>query len=281
MDEGNVGRIRKWVIRICVVTPLVLIGVGVLGLKSMLDFAVPKRPDPETYVREQKALRVALQENPAATRDIVLKRMESDPPNAWLWLEYLLYAETYRLERVKPSEQQAEAQKALMAQLAGITMIEKQNRTNMFAAVVGDPKVEYAWADAVKFAILAKNSDAIRPRATQWTKLADRGPISDQARAHQGYQYLGWADLIDGDVDGAARNLIRSGDFMDAPTLKSFGPSTKLADALVTKGRYSDVITWLEKVGQHWQPGITAEWIRWLKKGKRPGDEAWTQQFDY
>lgn len=70
--------------------------------------------------------------------------MESDPPNAWLWLEYLLYAETYRLERVKPSEQQAEAQKALMAQLAGITMIEKQNRTNMFAAVVGDPKVEYA-----------------------------------------------------------------------------------------------------------------------------------------
>jgi len=128
---------------------------------------------------------------------------------------------------------------------------------------------------------MAKRSDVLRERGKSWAQSGGFGPMEDDSNRHKGYQYLGWADLIDGDVDGAARNLIRSGDFMDAPTLKSFGPSTKLADELVTKGRYYDVITWLEKVGQHWQPGITAEWIRWLKKGKRPGDEAWTQQFDY
>jgi len=278
MDEGNVGRIRKWVIGICVVTPLVFIGLGILGFKSLMDFAVPKTPDPNTYVREQKAVSVALKENPSATRNMILKRMGADHPKAWIWLEYLAYAETDRLENVKPSEQQAEAQKALVAQLAGVKLLENQSRTNLFAILVGDPKVEYAWEDAADIAILAKSSDAIRPRATEWTKLADRGPISDHDRAHRGYQYLGWADLFDGDVDGAARNLVRSGDFIDKPTLESYGPSTRLADALISKGRYADVIIWVEKIKGHWEPEICDMWLAVLRKQERPADEAWTDQ---
>ncbi len=161
---------------------------------------------------------------------------------------------------------------ALDTQLAGIKVLESQR-----AGI----EIDFSWQHALKIAILARRSDLIRQCAQKWVSARDLWVFTDDSTRHDGYQYLGWADLIDGNIDAAADNLRRSGDFMNAPTLRSFGSSTALADALLKKDRYADVIAWLEKVRGHWEPEICDEWLTQLKKKIHPSDENWIGQFGY
>ena len=249
-----------------------LVALGFVAFRNLERRLTRRRIDPEVFQRERRALKSEFDKDKVGTRQRTLKAMQKNPKRAADQLSYLFFAERDYLESLPPDKQQTEAEVALNTQLAAIKVLDSQN-----AGI----QIDFSWDHAIKIAILARRSDLIRERAKDWATAGGVGMFSNDAERHDGYQYLGWADLIDGKIDAAAENLRRSGDFMSAPTLESFGPSTELADALLKKDRFADVIAWVQKVRGHWKPEICDAWLELLQKNQRPTDETWTGQFAY
>jgi hypothetical protein len=272
MDDAKVAAIRRWVVGICMLGAVGLIALGFVAFRNLERKLTGKRIDPEVFQRERRALKSDFDKDRAGTRQRTLTAMQKSPEHAADQLSYLFFAERDYLESLPPDKQQTEAEVALNTQLAAIKILESQN-TGI--------EIDFSWDHALKIAILARRSELIREHAKDWSTAGGVGIFSDDAKRHDGYQYLGWADLIDGKIDAAAENLRRSGDFMSAPTLESFGPSTELADALLKKDRFADVTAWVQKVRGHWEPETCDAWLELLKKNQRPTDETWTGQFAY
>jgi hypothetical protein len=236
--------------------------------------------DERRYLREQSAIETAYRTDRVALRQDTLTKMRSDPSNAGSHLSDLSKFERRALAKTPTKSIVREASNALETQLEALKILEYRPADSTDLEFGGWAERK-ARRNILDFAVLAKRSDILREHATIWAEAPRIGAKPDDWEKHDGSQYLGWADLIDGDLAGAAANLKTSASFMEGQKLSSVGPSTKLADALVSKGRSTDVMEWLEKVGQHWKPEVTKAWIRILKKGGRPTDDQWTSLLDY
>ncbi len=208
MDDAKVAALRKWVVAICAITPVLFLGLGFWGYKSFVEYEDREEVDDATYRRELRTVLALLIADAPAERKLTIHRMRAEPRKASLWLEYLAFAEKKRLERIRDSERTVEAQTALETQLEAIKILEHQARPNVLISVVGNPRIELAWEDLAHIAIVGKRTDILRSRASEWTKMGNRGPVSDDGRAHLGYQLLGWADLIDGKSEEATQNFL-------------------------------------------------------------------------
>jgi hypothetical protein len=284
MDDANVVAVRRWVIGILMLGPILCIGLAIFIIKSLAGYMDEDVLDDRTFERRAKEVAAAFAKDRTGTRQHTLLQMKNHPEDAEYSLMYLTFAEQNRLNALDSAgldstKLQAEAETALETQLKAMAILEAQ-RSSGPGQFFGSGTTNFHWESVLDFAVLAKRSDILREHAKGWAESGGIGIFADDQTRREGYTYLAWADLIDGNTDDAANNLVRSGDFVDAE-VKIAGPSTKLADALISKGQYGAVITWIEKVGAHWKPKTTKEWIRWLKKGKRPKDESWIQQGEY
>ena len=81
---------------------------------------------------------------------------------------------------------------------------------------------------------------------------------------------LGQVALLKGDVERAVQHLLRAGHTPGSPQLGSFGPSMKLALALLEKDRKKAVIEYLNLCGKFWKKARTDAWIRVIEEGGTP-----------
>jgi hypothetical protein len=236
--------------------------------------------DERRHLREMTAIENAYRADRVALRQDTLNKMRSDPFNAGSHLSNLSRFERQALAKSPAKSIVREASDALEIQLEALKILENQSADSTDLEFGGWAESE-ARRNILDFAVVAKRSDILREHATIWADAPRSGAKPDDWEKHDGFQFLGWADLIDGDLAGAATNLKTSAGLMEGQKLSLVGPSTKLADALISKGRSTDVIEWLETVGQRWKPEVTKVWIRTLKNGGRPTDDRWTSLLDY
>jgi|GEM_PF-6931839 len=83
-----------------------------------------------------------------------------------------------------------------------------------------------------------------------------------------GHEGLGLAALGRGDAEGAIAELLQMSDVPPGAVQGSFGPSMRLADALLKAGHRDPVVEYLQKVGTFWQPDKVNAWLERLKAGE-------------
>lgn len=84
-----------------------------------------------------------------------------------------------------------------------------------------------------------------------------RGLWSAGNAIHDGHMTLGLVALRDGDVSEAVVQLRLAGETPGSPQLGSFGPSMKLARALLLEGQTAPVLAYLEQCRRFWGMGST------------------------
>lgn len=263
---------------ICGLVAVAFTAKNISRISSLIDpFGLE---DERRHLREMTAIENAYRADRVALRQDTLNKMRSDPSNAGSHLSNLSRFERQALAKSPAKSIVREASDALEIQLEALKILENQSADSTDLEFGGWAESEARW-NILDFAVVAKRSDILREHATIWADAPRSGAKPDDWEKHDGFQFLGWADLIDGDLAGAASNLKTSAGLMEGQKLSLVGPSTKLADALISKGRSTDVIEWLETVGQRWKPEVTKVWIRTLKKGGRPTDDRWTSLLDY
>jgi len=89
---------------------------------------------------------------------------------------------------------------------------------------------------------------------------------------YKGNDVLGRIALNQGDLQGAARYLLRSGRTPGSPQLNTFGPDMSLAKKLLQRGEKDAVLQYLELCRKFWSMGGTTldDWTNAIKIGKIP-----------
>ena len=72
---------------------------------------------------------------------------------------------------------------------------------------------------------------------------------------HKGHTIIGSVLLLRGDLEGAGRELIESGDVEGSPQLSTFGPNMSLARELLRKNQKDTVLIYLDKCKRFWEMG--------------------------
>lgn len=98
-----------------------------------------------------------------------------------------------------------------------------------------------------------------------------KGDWSHGNAMHRGNTVLGLVAAAKGEVRKAARHLGASCRGVDSPQLSSFGPSTRLAEALLAHGEARAVINFLEQCKTFWRmrDGTLARWIGDIKARRK------------
>lgn len=89
---------------------------------------------------------------------------------------------------------------------------------------------------------------------------------------HDGYMVRGLVTLRNGNVQGAARDLIEAGKTSGSPQLNSFGPNMTLASGLLEKGERDAVVEYLTLCRKFWTMGSSKldTWIATIRSGGKP-----------
>lgn len=97
---------------------------------------------------------------------------------------------------------------------------------------------------------------------------------------HHSNTILGLIEIKKGNIDNAAKFLMKSGDTPGSPQLDSHGPSFCLAMELLLNNRSEDVLKYLSKVERFWEFGYKnlPKWKELIKKNDIP--ESW-QRLQY
>jgi hypothetical protein len=114
--------------------------------------------------------------------------------------------------------------------------------------------------------------DEARALATEALELAAKYPSNGSA-INAAHTVLGLIALDDGDVVEAIAALERSSDITEgSPDLDSFGPSMRLAKALLGRGETQAVLRYFERCGGFWKMGTESLdiWTAKVKKGGIP-----------
>ena len=92
------------------------------------------------------------------------------------------------------------------------------------------------------------------------------------ADLHKAHSFIGLVQLRKNDVSGACKSLLASGTVGTYPTLATFGPSFKLARALLKIGERKTVLKYLEHCSTFWESGqiFLAYWWVIIALGRSP-----------
>ena len=101
--------------------------------------------------------------------------------------------------------------------------------------------------------------------------------IADRAKeivfaddVHIAHTILGLVALQQGEKKQAIAQLLASADVADSPTLSSFGPNMRLAEALLQAGEPDAVLAYLRRCQQFWNRPAAATWISDVAAGRAP-----------
>jgi len=104
----------------------------------------------------------------------------------------------------------------------------------------------------------------------------------DNDAIHAAHTVLGLLALKAGDKTAAARHLAASAPSGSSPVLGSFGPSMRLAKAMIEAGERDAVLDYFERCSKFWESGRDdlEEWTRMVKAGLAPSrnDHRWQLQ---
>lgn len=172
---------------------------------------------------------------------------------------------------------------------------ERIGRTRMLDARAGsEPDVESATEAVADFESVLEETDDTRrlhvladaaeaaALAEDWEKAVEyadallRSAAEDTTdwfygnAVHRGNLVLGAVAFARGDLDRAARFLVRAGDTPGSPQLNSFGPRMRLARDLLEAGQHDAVIEYLELCGRFWRKETVDAWVRTIEAGDIP-----------
>ena len=113
-----------------------------------------------------------------------------------------------------------------------------------------------------------------RRLAEELLRLADRLPPDwNHGNAlHHGHLLLGRVALAEGDLRGAADQLLAAARTPGSPQLNSFGPNCQLALDLLKAGQPAPVMAYLEACGVFWKSdfGRRTEWMAAIRENRIP-----------
>ena len=120
--------------------------------------------------------------------------------------------------------------------------------------------------DAEKFIPASRYSTRLLSEAKK-----HKGTWSYGNAIHHGHTVLGLVSLAQGRVLKALRHLTASCRGVDSPQLMSFGPSTRLAEALLAHGRTEEVVDFLDRCTAFWRmdDGSLRRWTDDIKAGRQ------------
>jgi hypothetical protein len=98
---------------------------------------------------------------------------------------------------------------------------------------------------------------------------------ADNDAVHAGNTILGLLAMRDGDMEAARNHLVASAPDGGSPVLGSFGPSMRLAAAMLEAGERDAVLRYFERCGKFWKMGREdlATWTEDVKAGGTPSDK--------
>ncbi|TWU60225.1 Serine/threonine-protein kinase PrkC [Rubripirellula tenax] len=176
-----------------------------------------------------------------------------------------------RAKALAPEEAQYAEQLGNLYLLSQYGKSKKQTQKDAAAALVEfETAMKLSASDrnsrvyAAKAAYVAGNT----AKATQYAEQLIA--TDDENSKHQGHTILGNLAIADGKTKIACEHLLASGRVTGAPNLNSFGPSMKLADALLRAGETKVVLEYLELCGKFWKNPQLDQWIATIKGGGAP-----------
>lgn len=123
-----------------------------------------------------------------------------------------------------------------------------------------------------KAAVKAGALDKANQYANELIASAGNGGWNDGTAVHDGHMVRGLVALRNGNVQGAARDLIEAGKSSGGPQLNSFGPNMTLASELLEKGERDAVVEYLNMCKKFWMMGASKldAWIAAIQAGNKP-----------
>jgi tetratricopeptide (TPR) repeat protein len=89
---------------------------------------------------------------------------------------------------------------------------------------------------------------------------------------HDSYRYLGLISYNQGDLNQAAKYLVKSSESTGSPQLDTFGPELDLANLLLQEGKVEEVTIYLNGIKRFWEMdnGVIDNWLEQINNGERP-----------
>jgi len=132
----------------------------------------------------------------------------------------------------------------------------------------------YSLEDLISVEYERGNYDAAIQFINEYLELADlyRGNWNYGNAIHDSYRYLGLISYSQGDLNEAAKNLIKAGESTGSPQLSTFGPELDLANLLLHADKTEEVKVYLNGIKKFWEMdnGVVDSWLNQISSGEKP-----------